>query len=482
MAIEHFDVVIVGAGLSGIGAACHLRTNCPDKTFAVLEARQSIGGTWDLFRYPGVRSDSDMYTLGYAFKPWTDAKAIADGPSILNYVRETAREYDVERHIRFGHRIVSVSWKTADARWTVEAEHDGTLVQVTCSFLFVCSGYYRYDEGYTPTFAGVENFAGTIVHPQHWPTDLDYRGKRVIVIGSGATAVTLVPSMAKHAGHVTMLQRSPTYVISRPGNDALADALRERLPAKLSYGLVRAKNVLLGMLSYQLSQRRPELMRTIIRKGVEKALPADYDVSVNFNPSYKPWDQRLCLVPDGDLFEAISNGRASIVTDRITNFTKSGVMLQSGVELTADVIVTATGLQLLAFGGMEIRVDGIPIELPKTVGYKGMMLCGVPNLAYAVGYTNASWTLKVDLVSNYICRLLKRMDANGERYCVPSAPDASLPTEPFLNLRSGYIDRSVDAFPKQGAAAPWRLYQNYIRDLVQFKFGRLQDASMKFVR
>ena len=480
--LEHFDVLIVGAGLSGIGAACHLQTSCEGKTFAVIESRQSIGGTWDLFRYPGVRSDSDMYTLGYSFKPWTNAKAIADGPSILQYVRETAREYDVERHIRFGHRIVRVHWSTADARWTVDAEHDGHIVQFTCSFLFICSGYYRYDEGYTPTFPGAEQFAGTVVHPQHWPTDLDYSGKRVIVIGSGATAVTLVPSMAKLAAHVTMLQRSPTYIVSRPGNDSLADALRERLPSEISYGLVRAKNVLLGMLSYQLSQRQPELMRAVIRKGVEKALPPDYDVSVNFNPSYKPWDQRLCLVPDGDLFGAISSGRASIVTDRIARFTKNGVMLESGTELPADVIVTATGLQLLAFGGMSISVDDKLVDYPKTISYKGMMLCGVPNLAYALGYTNASWTLKVDLVSDYICRLIKRMDSRGERYCVATAPDSSLPTEPFLNLQSGYVARAVDNFPKQGGAAPWRLYQNYVRDLLQFKFGRLDDASMKFAR
>ncbi len=478
----YVDVLIIGAGISGIGAACHLRAKCPGKTFAILEARDAVGGTWDLFRYPGIRSDSDMFTLGYSFAPWEDAKAIADGPSILNYVRATAREHGVDRQIHFGHRVVRADWSSADARWTVEAERTdtGETVRVTCGFLFTCTGYYRYDEGYTPEFEGIERFGGRVVHPQHWPEDLDYAGKRVVVIGSGATAVTLVPAMAERAAHVTMLQRSPSYVVSLPSHDAIADALRRALPAKLAYALVRWKNVLLMMLSFQLSRRAPKFMKAVFRRGVERQLPEGYDVETHFTPRYDPWDQRVCLVPDGDLFKALGRGDASVVTDRIETFTETGLRLASGAELEADIVVTATGLNMLGLGGLSISLDGREIELPETVAYKGMMLCGVPNFAYTLGYTNASWTLKCDLVSNYVCRLLNHMDEHGYRQCAPRIPDPSLPREPFVDLKSGYVQRAIHTFPKQGPTVPWRLHQNYARDILLLKRGALEDGEMEF--
>jgi cation diffusion facilitator CzcD-associated flavoprotein CzcO len=480
--LEHVDVLIVGAGLSGVGAGCHLQSKCPGKTFAILESRDSIGGTWDLFRYPGIRSDSDMFTLGYSFRPWEEAKAIADGPSILSYIRETARDHGVEGKIRFGHRVVRAEWSTAEARWLVEAERTDTqeTVRLSCGFLFMASGYYRYDEGYTPAFEGTERFTGSIVHPQHWPEDLDYAGKRVVVIGSGATAITLVPAMAGSAAHVTMLQRSPSYVISIPARDPIADFARRLLPPKMAYPIVRWKNVLITTLFFQISRRRPRWIKGLIRRGVEKALPPGYDVDKHFKPSYNPWDQRMCLVPDGDLFDAIGAGDASIVTDRIETFTENGLLLASGAELEADLIVTATGLNMQAGGGLEIAVDGREVKLSDTVGYKGMMLSGVPNMALAMGYTNASWTLKCDLVSAYVCRLLNHMDARGYRQCTPRAPDASVVTEPFIDLASGYVLRALDSLPKQGHRAPWRLHQNYARDVLLLKHGAVDDEAMEF--
>jgi monooxygenase len=482
MPVEHLDVLIVGAGLSGIGAGCHLRADCPGKTFAILEARDAIGGTWDLFRYPGIRSDSDMYTLGYSFRPWEEAKAIADGPSILRYIRDTARDHEIEREIRFNHRVVRAEWSTADARWTVEAERadTGETARLTCGFLFMCTGYYRYDEGFTPDFEGTERFAGQIVHPQLWPEDLDYAGKRVVVIGSGATAVTLVPAMAERAAHVTMLQRSPSYIVSLPARDPLADLLRRALPAKLAYPIVRWKNVLITTLFFQISRRAPRFIRALIRKSVEKRLPPGYDVDTHFNPRYDPWDQRVCLVPDDDLFESIRKRRASVVTDRIETFTEKGLRLASGTELEADLIVTATGLNLLPLGGMKIAVDGRDVELSETVGYKGMMFSGVPNLAIALGYSNASWTLKCDLTCQYVCRLLNHMDAHGYRQCTPRVPDPSLPLQPFIDLTSGYVLRSINAFPKQGTRSPWRLHQNYARDILMLRYGALQDEGIEF--
>ncbi|MFL5896089.1 MAG: flavin-containing monooxygenase [Thermoleophilaceae bacterium] len=484
MASEHFDVLVVGAGLSGICAACHLTDKSPQKTFAVLEARDAIGGTWDLFRYPGIRSDSDMFTLGYSFRPWKQAEAIADGPAIRSYIRETASEYGVLDGIRLNHRVVRAEWSTEDAQWSVEVERTdtGETLHFTCGFLFACTGYYRYDEGYLPEFDGIDRFRGQLIHPQHWPEDLDYDGKRVVVVGSGATAVTLVPAMAERAAHVTLLQRSPGYIVSLPGRDPLAELLLRVLPPKLVYPVVRWKNVLRMQLSFALSRRRPELMKKLIRHGVQRNLPHGYDVDTHFRPHYNPWDQRLCLVPDGDLFEAISSGRASMATDRIESFTENGLRLESGEELEADVVVTATGLNLIALGGMSLAVDGDDVNIPDTVGYKGMMLSGVPNLAVALGYTNASWTLKCDLCAQYVCRLLNHMDEWGYDYCTPRTPDPSLPREPFIDLRSGYVLRSIDRFPKQGPHAPWRLYQNYPRDILLLRYGAVDDEGVEFAR
>ncbi|MEU7949488.1 NAD(P)/FAD-dependent oxidoreductase [Micromonospora taraxaci] len=483
MASDHVDVLIIGAGLSGIGAACHLTRDCPDKTYAVLEARDTVGGTWDLFRYPGIRSDSDMFTLGYAFKPWTAPKAIADGATIREYVRETAREYDVQLHIRFRHRVLRAEWHSATARWTVYAERADTAetVVLTCSFLFACTGYYRYDEGYTPPLPGVDAYAGRLVHPQHWPDDLDHTGKRVVVIGSGATAVTLVPAMARRAAHVTMLQRSPTYVMALSSRDRLADALRRWLPAKAAYPVVRWKNVLLSTVTYQLSRRAPGLVRRRLRRVATGRLPVGYDVDRHFSPRYDPWDQRLCVAPDGDLFTAVRQGRASVVTDTVDTFTPDGVRLTSGDVLPADIVVTATGLNLLAVGGLTLRVDGVDVDLASTVAYKGMMLSGVPNFALTLGYTNASWTLKADLVAGYVCRLLRHLDRTAQQVVTPLPPpdDGRVP---LIDLRSGYVLRAVDTLPKQGADAPWRLHQNYPRDVLLMRHGRLTDEGVRFSR
>jgi cation diffusion facilitator CzcD-associated flavoprotein CzcO len=479
---EHLDVLIVGAGLSGIGAAHHLQQRCPGKSYAILEAREDIGGTWDLFRYPGIRSDSDMHTLGYRFRPWTEAKAIADGPSILRYVRDAACEGRIESKIRLRHRVVNAEWSSADARWTVDAERTdtGETVTLTCGFLFVNSGYYRYDEGYTPDFPGLDSFGGEVIHPQHWPEDLDYAGKRVVVIGSGATAMTLVPALAKEAAGVTMLQRSPTYVVSMPGEDGLANFLRRYLPDRAAYPIVRWKNVALQGLSYRLSRRRPELMKRLLRRGVVKALPPGYDVDTHFKPRYDPWDQRLCLVPDADLFEALHDGSAEIVTDRIATFIADGIELESGRELKADVVVTATGLNLLFLGGMRVSVDGEERDMARALTYKGTMLSDLPNFAYTLGYTNASWTLKADLTCEYVCRLLNHMDAGGYRICTPEVNDPLVAEEPLLDFSSGYVLRSIDQLPKQGSKEPWRLRQNYPVDLRMLRHGPVADGVMRF--
>jgi monooxygenase len=472
---EHVDVLIVGAGLSGIGAAAHLQRNCPGKSYAILESREAIGGTWDLFRYPGIRSDSDMYTLGYSFKPWRDEDSIAAGEKIRDYIREAAREYRVEDHIRFGHKVISGEWSSDEALWTVRAEHGGETVELTCNFFYGCTGYYRYDEGFTPEFPGSERFEGRIVHPQHWPEDLDYRGKRVVVIGSGATAVTLIPAMAPETEHITMLQRSPGYVVTLPAQDPVAKALRRVLPAKAQYAITRWKNVLTQMAFYQLSRRAPRLTRKLIRRGVERQLPQGYDIDRDFEPRYNPWDERVCLVPGGDLFKTLSSGRADVVTDTIETFTEKGLKLASGRELEADVIVTATGLNLLVLGGIELTVDGERKEFKDLVGYKGAMFGGVPNMALALGYTNASFTLKCDLVSQYICRLLNHMDAHGYKVAMPREPGPGLAREPFIDLKSGYVTRSLDQLPLQAETHPWRLHQNYARDLRLFKHGPIDD-------
>jgi monooxygenase len=481
MADEHFDVLIVGAGLSGVGAGYHLQTQAPDRSYVILEGREAIGGTWDLFRYPGIRSDSDMYTLGYSFKPWREAKSIADGPSILRYVRDTARDHGIDKHIRYGHQVKSASWSTEDAAWTVEARRaDGQTVRISCNFLFLCGGYYNYEQGYTPDFPGAERFKGAIVHPQKWPEDLAYAGKQVVVIGSGATAVTLVPEMAKTAGHVTMLQRSPTYVVSRPAEDQLANKLRARLPAKLAYSLIRWRNVLFGMYFYRLARRKPEQVKAGIIGMVRQQLGPDYDVETHFTPSYNPWDQRLCLVPDADLFEALKAGRASVATDHIETFTETGIRLKSGKELAADVIVTATGLNLQVMNGLELTVDGRKVDPGKTLSYKGMMYEGVPNLASSFGYTNASWTLKCDLTCEYVCRLLNHMKKTGQRQCTPRNDDPNIETAPWLDFSSGYVRRAMDRFPKQGSKAPWKLHQNYALDLMSLRYASVEDGVMEF--
>jgi monooxygenase len=481
---EHVDVLIIGAGLSGIGAACHLQRESPGRSYVILEARERIGGTWDLFRYPGVRSDSDMHTLGYSFSPWEDARAIADGQSILGYVTQTAERYGVTERIRTGHAVQSAEYSTAESRWTVHVQRadTGETETFTCAFLFCCGGYYRYDAGYAPDFPGVERFSGPVVHPQHWPRDLDCAGRRVVVIGSGATAVTLVPALSETAAHVTMLQRSPTYVVSLPARDGVAEWLRRRLPKMAAYHLVRVKNVALMTLSYQLSRRRPNLMKSIIRRGAQRQLPDGYDVDTHFKPDYNPWDQRMCVVPDGDLFAAVSAGRASIVTDQVETFTERGVTLRSGAELEADVIVTATGLQMLAIGGVQLAVDGEPVHLPDRVVYKGMMLSRVPNFAFTVGYTNASWTLKADLTAAYVCRLLNHMRRRGYAQCMPADEDPEIVREPLLNLNSGYVLRSVQDFPSQGSKRPWRVHQNYALDVLAFKLGGVDDGVMRFGR
>ena len=481
---EHVDVLIVGAGLSGVGAGCHLRAKCPDRTFAILEARDAIGGTWDLFRYPGIRSDSDMHTLGYAFRPWDEATALADGPSILQYVRDTAREHGVDERVRYGHRVVRAAWSSAETRWTVDVERAGTgdTVQMTCGFLFGCTGYYRYDEGYTPALPGIERFGGRVVHPQHWPEDLDYTGKRVVVIGSGATAVTLVPAMAGRAAHVTQLQRSPSYVVTLPSEDPVAEYLRKRFPVKWAYHVVRWKNVLSQVAFFQLSRRAPRVVKRVIRLDQQRRLPKGFAIDPHFTPTYEPWDERVCLVPDGDLFAALSGGSASIVTDRIDTFTETGIRLVSGDELDADVVVTATGLNMLLIGGIELEVDGEPVRLPEKLGYKGMMLSDVPNFAMAVGYTNASWTLKADLTCAYVCRLLNHMAEHGLAQVTPRNHDPDVATVPFIDLQSGYVRRAIDRFPKQGTEWPWRLHQNYLRDTVLLRRGTLDDGALEFRR
>jgi len=481
--VEHFDVLIVGAGLSGIGAAYHLQKECPNKSYLILESRNAMGGTWDLFRYPGVRSDSDMYTLGYRFRPWRNAKAIADGPSIRHYIRETAQEYGIDRKIRYGHRAKFASWSSADARWTLDvAAPEGKTVRLSCNFLYMCSGYYDYAEGHMPGWPGMERFAGQIVHPQKWPQYLDYKDKRVIVIGSGATSVTLVPAMAETAQHVIMLQRSPSYILSLPSEDFIANWLRGKVPARLAYIMVRWKNVLMSMHLFHMARHKPEKTKQWIMGLAQQALGPGYDVAKHFSPRYKPWDQRMCFIPDGDLFGAIRAGKASVVTDEIESFTEKGLLLRSGQELEADIIVTATGLKVQLMGGMEVSMDGAPLKLSRALAYKGMMYSDVPNLASSFGYTNASWTLKSDLTAEYVCRLLKHMDARGYDTCTPRKRDPSIAEVPAIDFSSGYIQRARNVLPKQGSKRPWRLHQNYALDLLEFRFASVDDGTMDFAR
>lgn len=477
----HYDVLIVGAGLSGICAAYHLQKTQPHKRYAILESRDSLGGTWDLFRYPGVRSDSDMYTLGYAFRPWNGTQALADGATIRDYLHATAAEFGIDRHIRYEHRVNSADWDSAQARWTLTvAGPDHRLQQLSCHFLFLCSGYYDYAQGYTPELPGLQEYRGRVVHPQQWDESLDYSGQRVVVIGSGATAVTLVPAMAQRAAHVTMLQRSPTYVVSLPRRDTFADFSRRWLPPSWAYQAIRWRSIVLASAFYSLSRRYPEFVKRQIRKGLRAQLGADYDIATHFTPRYQPWDERMCMVPDGDLFKALRSGRASVVTDHIATLTASGIRLQSGAELQADLIVTATGLQLQAFGGMQLSVDGRVVDLAQTVSYKGLMLSDIPNMAYIVGYTNASWTLKADLACAYVCRLLQHLDRHALQACVPRLGDTALEREPLLDFASGYVKRAIDRFPRAGSKAPWKLRQNYLLDRLTLKHGAIDDGVLQF--
>ncbi|MGW0815867.1 flavin-containing monooxygenase [Streptomyces viridiviolaceus] len=480
---ETVDVLIVGAGISGIGAGRYLQTEHPRKTFTILEARDAIGGTWDLFKYPGIRSDSDLYTFGYEFKPWRDKETIATAPRILAYLEETARENQLDQYIRFGHKVVRADWHTPTARWRVEVEQTtpkGTVTrQISARWIFCAGGYYRYDQGYTPVFAGADRFGGTIVHPQHWPEDLDYTGKRVVVIGSGATAVTIVPAMAKTAGHVTLLQRTPTYIMPVPQQDPLAKLFKKLFSVERAHRLIRAKFVREQRLVWKFCQRFPNAARRLIRRANKKMLPAGYPVDEHFNPPYNPWDQRLCAVPEGDLFKAISNGSAEMVTDRIETFTETGIELESGRHLEADIIVTATGLNIQLLGGIDLRVDGRPVNYPGTIVYRGMMLSGVPNFAMAIGYTNASWTLKVGLLCEYFVKLLSHMDEHGHD-AVWAVADPDMPTRPLLDFEASYVQRVMDRLPKQGPAAPWLMSRDYLDDRKLIRNGTLVDEHLHF--
>ena len=478
---EAADVLIIGAGLSGIGGACQLRSKCPDQSFVILEAREASGGTWDLFKYPGIRSDSDMYTMSYGFKPWRDAAAIADGDKILGYIREAAAEYDVERHIRYQHRVIAAQWSSSEKRWRVTAERGDTGEQIiiSCRFIFSCSGYYDYESGYVPEFAGVEDFQGQVFHAQHWPETLDYTGKRVVVIGSGATAVTLVPTMSHQTSRLVMLQRSPTYIANVPQEDPTAQALRKFLPATWVFRLTRWKKVLFQIYLYRLSRRRPKDLRRFLLGQVRQELGPDYDVATHFTPRYDPWDQRLCAVPNGDMFAAIREGRAEVVTDHIAHFTATGIQLQSGAHLEADIVIMATGLNLKFAGGVEYQIDGRPIDFTEHFIYRGMMFSDLPNMAFTVGYTNSSWTLKVDLTANYVCRLLNHMKKHGYARVMPRLK-GTVEQEPFLDFDAGYVLRSRNQFPKQGNRLPWKNYQNYIRDFISLRLGKLRDEELEF--
>ncbi|MEV0671609.1 NAD(P)/FAD-dependent oxidoreductase [Mycobacterium sp. NPDC050441] len=480
---EHFDVVIVGAGISGISTAWHLQDRCPTKSYVILERRENIGGTWDLFKYPGIRSDSDMFTLGFRFKPWESAKSIADGQSIWNYINEAADENGIRNHIRTGHRVLSVDWSDADNRWTVDVEHNGEAKQITASFLSVCSGYYNYDEGYSPEFPGAENFKGQIIHPQHWPEDLDYTGKNVVVIGSGATAITLIPSLVSGGvGHVTMLQRSPTYIGSLPLVDPVAVKTNKYLPKNLAHFVNRWKQIGYSTGQYQVARRFPSVFKQFLRKMGTRRLPEGFDYDKHFSPSYAPWDERVCLAPNGDLFKAIRSGKAGVVTDTIDTITETGIKLTSGEELQADIIVTATGLNMQLFGGAVAYRNGEPIDLTESMTYKGLMLSGVPNMAITFGYTNASWTLKADLVSEFICRVLNYMDANGFDRVEPQHPGGSVDELPFMDFTPGYFRRAMDTLPKSGSEAPWKLKQNYFFDMRTIRYGKVDEESLMFTK
>ncbi len=482
MPAEHIDVLIIGAGISGIAAACHLTRKSPDKSYAILERRQAVGGTWDLFRYPGIRSDSDMYTFGFSFRPWTEPKILADGPSIRRYVADTAAEYGVDKHITFGRKVISASWSTPDGKWTVESvdEASGATQRMTATVLAACTGYYDYDHGFRPDFPAEERFRGQLVHPQHWPADLDYADKKVVIIGSGATAVTLVPAMADDAAHVTMLQRSPTYIVSLPAVDKISLALAKVLPDSVVYKLARGRNIAIQRAIYALAKSRPNVVRSMVLKGAQRQLAGSSDLA-NFTPKYDPWDQRLCVVPDGDLFRTVREGKADVVTGKIKTFTETGIELESGDVLEADIVVTATGLQVQMLGGTAVDIDGEPLAISRAVTYKGVLLEGVPNAAIIFGYTNASWTLKADLAAEYLCRLLNHMDERGYAQFVVHARDADRAENSVLSsLNSGYVRRGNDELPRQGTHGPWLVRNNYLRDSATLRRGAIEDDVLTF--
>ena len=480
--MEHVDVLIIGAGLSGIGAACHLRRTAPSTDFAILEGRDNIGGTWDLFKYPGIRSDSDMYTFGYTFRPWSEGKDIASADSILRYLNDTIEEYKLADTIRFGQHVKEMDWSSEDAKWTLTIvdKARGKTIQMSCNFLIGCTGYYKYEHGYLPDFKGMDDYQGQLIHPQQWPEDLDYKGKKILVIGSGATAVTLVPSMAKDAGHITMLQRSPTYVFTRPGEDKIANGLKKILPAMWAHKLIRSKNVLLSMYMFNRARKHPDKVRKFLAEMVQKELGDDFNIDPHFTPTYDPWDQRLCLVPDSDLFKALKDGSASIMTDHIETFTKKGVKLTSGAELEADIIVTATGLEVQFLGGMNAHVDQQKVKVSDLVNYKGMMFEGLPNFTAIFGYTNATWTLKADLTADYVARLLKHMDKHDYHTVMPVMNEEGMTLEPIVGLQSGYITRAAQSLPKQGDKMPWRNRENYLKDYMAIKWGKFDDGVLRF--
>lgn len=481
MDIEHFDVVIIGAGLSGIGMACHLSRKCPDKNYIIFEGRDTLGGTWDLFRYPGIRSDSDMFTFGYSFKPWISSQNLADGPAIRNYIQEAAQEYRVADKIRYNANVESIAWDSVSATWSVfyTDKSNGDRKQVTCSFINGCTGYYNYDHGYEPHFEGSEGFQGVIIHPQKWPEDLDYKGKRVVVIGSGATAVTIVPKMSETAAHVTMLQRSPTYMASIPEEDPITSFLRKYIPEMWVYRIARTLRVAFASLFYSLSRRYPNKVRNFLLKGIRKAVGPDVDMK-HFSPKYNPWDERFCAVKGGDLFQAVKLGKVSIVTDHIEKFTRDGIELKSGDEIKADIIITATGLDLKFFGGINITIDGKPYDYSQKMCYRAVMLEDLPNLGFTFGYTNASWTLKADITSEWICRVLKHMDDTQTRCVVPVNSDSQVQSGNFLDFTSGYIQRGLHKFPKMGNKQPWKLKQLYPYDMMMLRLSKLEDGVLQF--